>query len=160
MNTIFGTRYDASAIRKVGKEIIRNYNAYATENNLPAFNHRSGDGSGFGVQVEGFMPLSIATLTPTLLSVYHFYLQNGDLMYDPEIVFFINDVPDRAAPEWIPFSYTQSGLNVYREYITLKDGKPHKWFPRGVADTKAFCVMWAENLKAQGFTSSVTFKPH
>src|SRR5262245_25107567 len=71
------------------------------------------------LEVGGFMPLSIeyVGIGPRgfpLVSVSHYFLQNGDLMSDPDCTFEV----DRD--EWLPVSYQQDNPGLYQEAVTLE----------------------------------------
>jgi hypothetical protein len=83
---------------------------------------------------ESMMPLVIEVLLPNLLSVAHYYEQNGDLIADPDVEFVI------TVQGWAP-----TAIRSYfgdRSYVNN---------PRGQADLAAFCETWAANIEAQGY---------
>ena len=75
----------------------------------------------------------------------HYFIQNGDVMADPEIVF------DYAT--WTPLELTQHPVGVYRSKFHYRDGVQY-------VDTRfdaAVCPLvqlWATNLENQGWTSA------
>ena len=81
---------------------------------------------------EAVMDLSIERHGDELI-VCQYYIQQGDLMRDPEVTFRIE-----ADGTWKPVSYRVDPLNTY-EYST--EGIP-------IDD---MLDMWAENLRMQGF---------
>jgi hypothetical protein len=94
-------------------------------------------------------PLVISKAGPHLVHVYHYFLQNGDVMYDPEIVFYTNVLDGEG---WIPVSITQSPMGVYRECTFFNESgeisAANLRLQREIAD---FANMWAGNIKAQGY---------
>ena len=76
-----------------------------------------------------------------LISVAHYYEQNGDLIPDPDV--------ELHYPSWIPTAITQA-LGYRREKFIERDGKTlvdtrfHK-------EVSSFLAMWARNIKAQGW---------
>jgi len=87
---------------------------------------------------EGYQPLSINVIGVGLVSVAHTYVQYGDLMYDPEIVFNVN-------MRWLPVSFTQSGTGYHAEagngrYLVLG----------------GFDKVWARNIKHQGYIEAAS----
>ena len=80
-----------------------------------------------------------------LISVAHYFEQNGDLMSDPEMTF------ERAEIGGLyPVSYTQHSLGLYQVAIWTEDGKTyHK--PGLVRQLSAFAKTWSANLRNQGF---------
>ena len=92
-----------------------------------------------------------------LISVAHYFEQDGDLMADPDLVFEVN--PDEDGPlswkagEWGPVSFTQHLTGTYQEAVLLRDGKVMV-APRLVASLKSFARMWDRNVKAQGYVAA------
>jgi hypothetical protein len=95
-----------------------------------------------------FMPLVIEKVGKHLVSVAHYYEQNGDLVADPDVVFFT------GYGEWIPIEITHAPPFGFHRYAELSDegDKITHLNRRGQADLVSFCGMWARNIKGQGFT--------
>lgn len=110
---------------------------------------------------SGMMPLSIDGIGRVRretrpfdmhVSMSHNYVQNGDLMDDPRVDFWLKCEPDFETMSemvfWLPYAYTQHGLGVYRHYITddylITD-------ERNQADLAGFCIGWDNNLLDQGY---------
>jgi hypothetical protein len=75
------------------------------------------------VEVEGMMPLVIEYVgegprSGTLVSVAHYFVQNGDLMADPDLT-----VEVQNSGEWLPVAYQQDGLGIYQEAVYLEGDK-------------------------------------
>ena len=85
-----------------------------------------------------------------LVSVAHYFEQNGDMMRDPEIVF---EVPARGT--WEPVSIQQDPLGSHQEAVFRDDAGRLMARPGLVRSIKAFARMWDRNLKAQGFLEEV-----
>jgi hypothetical protein len=87
-----------------------------------------------------------------LVSVAHYFEQNGDLMADPDLVFEVN--PDSwKSGEWGPVSFTQNSTGTYHEAVVIQNGKV-MIAPRLVASLKSFARTWDRNLKAQGYVTA------
>jgi hypothetical protein len=92
-----------------------------------------------------------------LVSVAHYFEQNGDLMADPDVVFEVN--PDEDGPlswktgEWGPVSFTQHSTGTYQEAVVIQHCKV-MIAPRLVASLKSFARTWDRNLRAQGFVAA------
>lgn len=98
------------------------------------------------LDMHGYDRLVIEKIEKHLVSVAHYFEQNGDLMADPEIVFFT------GYGEWVPVECTQV-IGGYHRYAELSpDGKDivraNLTGQQGVA---ALAKMWATNLKVQGW---------
>jgi hypothetical protein len=93
-----------------------------------------------------FMPVSIDVLEVSQemmrISLAHNYIQEGDVMADPDVEFAI-------LPTGIfPLTFQQDNLGLYRRWAWQEDGK---WFyhPRGQADLTSFCNSWLRNIREQ-----------
>ena len=87
-----------------------------------------------------------------LVSVAHYFEQNGDLMADPDVVFEVN--PDSSkSGDWGPVSFTQHSTGTYQEAVINRDGKV-MIAPRLVVSLKSFARMWDRNIKAQGYVTA------
>jgi len=75
-----------------------------------------------------------------LISVAHYFEQNGDLVADPDV--------ELHYPTWTPTSITQvfgyRSKFIEREGTTYVDTRFHK-------DVSSFLTMWARNIQAQGW---------
>jgi hypothetical protein len=99
-------------------------------------------------QLEGYQPLSIEVLPPSMcpagvpaVAVAHTFIQNGDLMYDPEIVFAVGQ------PEaWLAYEITQHPVGAYN--CAYRDGS---LYPGVVKDINGLVSTWARNLASQGW---------
>ena len=87
---------------------------------------------------EGFDPLSLEWIGENSFSMMHYYIQNGDVMRDPDIVLTIDD--ERQAVK--SFSYENSSLGAYREYENGSDEQ---------RDCDKFVTNWLRNITAQGY---------
>lgn len=83
----------------------------------------------------GMMPLVIEQLHPEMVSVAHYYRQNGDTIADPDVVFVVQ------ADGWAP-AEIQQPYSGYANYI--KD-------PAGQRRLVEFAELWARNIEAQGW---------
>lgn len=98
------------------------------------------------LQLQGFMPLVIERIALNEVSVCHYYKQNGDMMRDPEVVFFT------GYERWVPITFEQSPGMYQVAATTTDDNKTiEKVAPHQQADLARFCRMWALNLKRQGW---------
>lgn len=113
---------------------------------------------------EGYLPLSIERLFGIIAtplgeaehySLIHSYVQNGDLMKDPEMCFFVyNAVNGKADPQTIkiiPYLYQQDNLGFYQEGMVIYDSVSVEIFPSIIVQQVEFADIWFENIEAQGF---------
>ncbi len=118
---------------------------YKTNSTTPVFH--------ISIENEPFMRLVIEGIGQTpegcqLVSVAHYGEQNGDLMRDPEVVFFVD------ARGWHPVSIQQDYMGSYREAIRWNwagDPKVNKRESDGIA---SFAKLWDRNIGAQGFVKA------
>ena len=97
-----------------------------------------------------FMPVSIEKLhhIPTFdnhIAVSHTYVENGDLMRDPEMEFVSKD------GKFHPISFRQDNMGIHQEvfeYSTV-DGRPVKYNPSLLNDLVEFANMWMLNINEQ-----------
>lgn len=125
-------------------------------------------GSALSLINEPYMPLSIDVQyemdSGIVLTMCHWYIQNGDWMDDPRIDFlWVRDEKHIKAsnlvPGLYPIYYENDGLGLYQELVTFENGKPTKFSPKAQASATSFCQMWATNLRQQGFQGDdVTIK--
>lgn len=99
---------------------------------------------------EPYMPLVIEWVgsgpyDTELVSVAHYYTQNGDPMRDPEIVFIVSKLGF-----WTPMTFQQDNFGLYQEAAAIRDGKIFI-NPRLIRDLREFAQLWDRNLGAQGF---------
>ena len=92
-------------------------------------------GEYFILEREGFEDLIIEKKDDGYLSVMQYYLQNMDMMRDPEIVF------DVTGDEWTPVMYENSPM-TYR----TSEG--------GLDGLDEFIETWNDNLRKQGFVEA------
>lgn len=102
------------------------------------------------IEVEGFMPLSIEWIgkgfkKSDLISVMHWFVQNGDLMRDPDMVFAT------TGNDWTPISYQQDSIGVYQEAIREDDNGAILMNHRLLGELADFADSWSDNLQEQGF---------
>ena len=103
-----------------------------------------------------FMPLSFEVLGKSadlegemydIVSMAHYYVQNGDLMAYPEMTFLCGQVGDEYIV--MPGSYRQDGLGINQESVryTKDDG----WRYNKVLQIEhtQFAEMWLKNIKEQ-----------
>lgn len=77
--------------------------------------------------------------------VGHYFIQNGDVMSDPEIVF------DYAT--WTPLELTQHPVGVYRSKFHYRDGVQYV-DTRFDAAVHPLVQLWANNLIHQDWTTA------
>ena len=101
-------------------------------------------------QCQSFMPVCVEAVGRTpqgalIVSVAHYYEQNGDLMVDPEVTFVVT-----RADYVFPITYRQDGLGIDRVYVRWEGDKVF-WNLRMQNDLAGFCNDWMENIKQQQY---------
>jgi len=99
-----------------------------------------------------FMPLSLEWIDDNQLSIMHTYVQEGDLMYDPMIVFEV----DHEAKTANAVEFQQSNPPLYQR---IEDGIGHSIDGNGNERTiknlqgqiNDFATQWFENIGNQGY---------
>lgn len=113
---------------------------------------------------EGFMPLVIEKLEDNVvtplgvgftLSLCHYYVENGDLMRDPEMVFIIVD--NRHQEERIqdvhifPKLFQLDNIGLYEESIHIETGQIKLIQKKWQNEHCSFANFWLNNILQQGF---------
>lgn len=117
-------------------------------------------GGHFKFSAPGYMPLSIENLEYTdtdghpVYGMMHYYIQNGDLMRDPDMTFSVND----AAGTICPMTYQMDALGMYQEVFTTGQNGRRLYSPRLLHDLDAFLATWSKNIPEQGFDPLEPFK--
>lgn len=96
-----------------------------------------------------------------MVSVAHYYEQNGDLMRDPEMVFAVDVEPatlrcpdPKGRLRWNPVSFQQDGgIPIYQEAIVWRDGLI-RVRPKLYKDLKSFARTWNRNIGEHGFVKA------
>ena len=110
------------------------------------FDLAAADGSGLKVEVPGFMPLNITAYGKGRVAVNHSYIQQGDMMFDPEIMFLT------LCDGWYAATYEQHNMGIYQVAVEINDGNLEYINTKQQADIGRFANQWARNIKDQGFT--------
>jgi hypothetical protein len=93
-----------------------------------------------------YQPLVIEKIGLRQISVAHYREQNGDLLQDPEIVFFITETG------WYPLEITQV-FPGWKQIATVDEEKNQivRAKLRLMESVAEFAEMWADNLRDQGW---------
>ncbi|MBW4533703.1 MAG: hypothetical protein KME09_07165 [Pleurocapsa minor HA4230-MV1] len=103
------------------------------------------------LEQKGYMPLVLERLEPHVISLSHYYQQNGDLMADPDLTFLVRPSVDNQTLLLFPLMYRLDGLGLYQELAFLNDQRDQilSFKSRSMADVASFCNQWAINIQAQ-----------
>jgi len=107
------------------------------------------------LELGGYEPLVIQHLGVyarrfgQLLSVMHYYEQNGDIMRDPEVVFSTTE----GFEQWCPVEYILDSLAVRQKVLYVEYDKVYE-DPQARKDVESFCRVWDRNIKEQGWLES------
>lgn len=109
----------------------------------------AGLGPGDGRKVDNangrYMAVHVNNLGGSLFSVAHYFVQNGDMMADPDVVFFRGD-----DGSWFPVETTMHALGYFRRFVVLdRHGMPERIDRAGQRDLATFCGTWLQNIKEQ-----------
>jgi len=116
---------------------------------------KSNEHKHYRLKAPGYMDLIVEIWkegNDTMMSVCHYYEQNGDLMKDPEIMYklieYENDDKNLVweDAQWIQ----QDPVGVFRQVYVKKDGKTFV-NRKPKEELRDFSKMWANNIKNQGF---------
>lgn len=125
------------AINKVAADVF---------NVLACFLPEDGDSHTVDNAGRGIMPVHIERLDARRVSVAHYYKNEGDLMSDPEVVFFENDNGDV-----FPISFEQANMGVRAKYaVEFADNFNELVSVSPGQDSIAeFCNEWLVNIANQ-----------
>jgi len=116
------------------------------------------------LELESFMPLSFERIlddvvtpfgTGHLYSMMHTYIQNGDLMRDPEVCFIVVD--NRGQPDQYdmicvyPQLYRQDNFGLYEESIRIEGNSITNVIKAWQDSHVVFANQWLVNINQQGF---------
>ncbi len=91
---------------------------------------------------EAYYPLVIHHKYGSHYCMEHYYMQNGDRMYDPYMDFQI----DKEAGTLRAFSYENSGIGVYNE--AAPDDPAYE---KAINGFNSFFATWLNNIRSQGY---------
>ena len=96
-----------------------------------------------------FMPVSVEEISNNehymILSVAHYFEQNGDLLADPEMQFIHN----KDLNVYIPFYFKQDNIGLEEESIIIENGEIKGYKIKMQVDHTAFANLWLSNIKQQ-----------
>ena len=96
--------------------------------------------------LPGFMPLVIEKVGRNLVTVTHYFYQNGDTLADPDVMFCM------YPGGWVPVEMTQCAPGGYTKVAWLgSDGTIAKFAPKAMRSVAALCRTWATNIRDQGW---------
>lgn len=101
------------------------------------------------LEQDNFMPLVLEKHEPHVFSLSHYYVQNGDLMSDPDVTFIIFNNSNNHLI--YPLTYTQHNLGIYQEVAWLNQERNciSLFKPYALLDLVEFCNIWMDNIYAQ-----------
>ena len=93
---------------------------------------------------EAMMPLHLEWIGQDEIAISHTFVQNGDLMRDPEMTFRV----DREKGTLEPLTYRQDGTpQMYQEVYPA----PGRWIPKLSRDLSRFAQQWLNNISEQRY---------
>lgn len=98
------------------------------------------------IESKPYMPLSIDMIAKDTIAMAHNYIQEGDVMADPDME--IRIIPEMKMIEAL--TYQQDGLGIFQRVYT-EDGK--RFYPKLKKDLNSFLGQWLNNLINQGFSA-------
>lgn len=107
----------------------------------------SGEVDYLKLKSSGFMDLNIDRLTTDSFSLAHNFIQNGDVMADPDMVIKV----DLENEILFPMTFQQDSLSLYQEaYKTDEQGNITHFVPEIRKSMESFFNLWLRNIIAQG----------
>lgn len=104
-------------------------------------------GESMKLKAAGYMDLSIDNLRGGKIAMAHNYIQNGDVMADPDMMLEV----DTEEKTIVPLTFQNDGLGLFQEVYDI-DGQGNKTGVRVKLkrDLEHFLIQWIKNLKMQG----------
>lgn len=111
--------------------------------------HAPGDAKRIDNASPTYMKLSVDRTDTRTYALAHNFIQNGDVMADPDVEFLKG-----ADGLWYPMAIQQDPVGKYtRAIVSVKGGMPEQYSPRQYEDLRSFCEMWLKNIvDQQGLT--------
>ena len=105
------------------------------------------------LELEGYDRLVLERNERHVISLSHYYVQNGDLMSNPDVVFFVRPAQNGSDLVIYPTAITQSPLGYYQEVAELDPtcSKLETFKSKAMGDLAAFCNTWATNIQNQNW---------
>ena len=111
---------------------------------------------------EPFMPLTIERIghiyweNGVLVSLCHYYQQNGDLVQDPEMCFIVVDQREKDKTAYdkvmiVPYLYQQANLGIYEESMLFNNNVVVHCDTKLQLQHVVFANQWLQNIVQQGF---------
>jgi hypothetical protein len=96
-----------------------------------------------------FMPVHIEKIMSLedgdIYSLAHYYIQNGDVMSDPEV-----EILKNWAGDYFPFTYRLDSLGIMQNSIKFdQEGRVKGFYPRLQREHAQFTRDWLLNIKDQ-----------
>ena len=91
-----------------------------------------------------FMALTVEIIEDNQVSLCHYGEQSGDLMRDPEVVFFKDNDGD-----YFPFYFRNDYLGIEEWYAEANGDSWKICNQKGQKDLALFCNSWIFNIKSQ-----------
>jgi hypothetical protein len=104
-------------------------------------------GAHLRLDMPGYDRLCVENIGMNRISVAHYFELNGDLVAEPDVVFFVD-----SDGSWKPIEVSQS-LFGWRQYVMFSpDGKRITLINRAAQrDLAEFAETWAQNISEQGW---------
>lgn len=107
--------------------------------------HNPGDARRVDNSDGVFMYVAVECIGDCRFSVAHYYVQNGDMMRDPEMTFFLAD-----DGHYYPMTIQMDALGIYRVGVEFgEDGRIIQGNIREQADQARFANKWMANIANQ-----------
>lgn len=102
------------------------------------------------VEIIGAASFRSSSVPGRLVSVAHYYEQNGDLMRDPEMIFWEWKDPASGRPYFFPVYFRQDGvLFTEQNSVLFEAGNMKGYYPKTQRDHAIFANTWMRNIKEQ-----------
>jgi hypothetical protein len=115
------------------------------------------DHQHYKLESAGYMDLIVETWRVSEwlhVSVAHYYVQEGDLMADPEIEFRtrrFQDIDGKWKWKIEPIHFKQDNLGIYHQAMFFEENGQILCDLKLQKNIRSFLLSWSNNIKNQGF---------
>ncbi|MGF7018754.1 N12 class adenine-specific DNA methylase [Lachnospiraceae bacterium PF1-21] len=92
---------------------------------------------------KSFMPLTVERIGGGFIAMSHYFLQNGDMMADPDMEFLV----DKENEKLIAFTYQQDAMNIFQDAGRHSGDIDYELQKQ----LNEFASEWIRNIKNQGY---------
>ena len=145
-------KHISQAARKVIDKLVENLSEPGDAKTFDAHNYtEKWNGGIMAVHVENIGNIP-SNGTGNLYSITHYYKQNGDMMRDPEMIFWCGQTINQKCEivdTYYPVYFRQDNAGIADESVSFENGACIGYRRAMQADHAKFANLWMKNIKEQ-----------